>query len=62
MPSRELDMIKEDKSTIYVRIPSTLHRRARIRALNDGITLAKLIEVTLESYLVESTPSVEETP
>jgi hypothetical protein len=61
-PSKELSMIATNKSIIYVRIPSTLHRRARIRALNDGITLAKLIELALESYLVDSSPIVEEKP
>lgn len=44
----------EPKSTVYVRIPTPLHRKARIRALTDGVTLAKLIEFALELYLVAS--------
>ena len=62
MSLKEPKMIATNKSTIYVRIPSTLHRRARMRALGDGVTLATLIESALVKYLDTTTPIVEEKP
>ena len=61
MPPKELVMINEQepsKATIYVRIPSQLHRRARVQALNEGITMAQLIEAALVQYLVETEQEV----
>jgi predicted HicB family RNase H-like nuclease len=46
------------KATIYVRIPSQLHRRARVQALNEGINMAQLVEAALVQYLVETEKEV----
>jgi predicted HicB family RNase H-like nuclease len=60
-PSKEFVMVNEQetsKATIYVRIPSQLHRRARVQALNEGINMARLVEAALVQYLVETEQEV----
>lgn len=46
------------ESMLYVRIAASTHRKARVRAIVEGITLSKLVEDALEKYL----PSANTTP
>jgi predicted HicB family RNase H-like nuclease len=48
-------MSKDTKSVLYVRIISETHRRARVRALTDGLTLAAVVEAALAQYLATET-------
>ena len=43
-----------DTTVLHVRhIPADLHKRARVRALEDGVTLRELVVAALERYLAE---------
>jgi len=45
---------------LYVKIRTKVHRKARVRAILDGVTLCKLVEVALEKYLsVNPVPETE---
>lgn len=52
---KESNMSKDAKSTLYVRIASELHRRARVRALTDGVNLAEVVEAALLRHLAVET-------
>jgi predicted HicB family RNase H-like nuclease len=61
MPSKEPNLVneqEESKATIYVRVPSQIHRRARVQALNEGINMGQLIVAALELYLIETEKEV----
>ncbi len=55
---KEPKMSKKQKATLYVHVPPELHKRARMRALNDGVNLAAIVEAALAQYL--DAPPVQE--
>lgn len=50
-------MSKDSKNTLYVRITPEVHRRARVRALSEGVNLAEVVEAALGLYLAAETPA-----
>lgn len=54
---KEPKMSKDDKATLYVRITPEVHRRARVRALSEGVNLGEIVEVALVRYLAAETNS-----
>jgi predicted HicB family RNase H-like nuclease len=53
-PSKESRMAnknEDSKATIYVRVGSQIHRKARIQALNAGMTMGQLVEAALAQHL-----------
>jgi len=56
---KEPKMSKNSKGTLYVRITPEVHRRARVRALSEGVNLAEIVEAALVLYLAaETSPDV----
>lgn len=58
-------MSASKESMLYVRIPTSTHRKARVRSIIDAVTLSQLVEDALEQYLtgkatVESRSKPEE--
>ena len=63
-PPKEPRMPKPIESMLYVKIKTTTHRKARVRAILDAVTLSQLVEAALEKYLsgkatTESSPTPE---
>jgi hypothetical protein len=61
---KEPNMPKTSESMLYVKIPTSTHRKARVRAIIDAVTLSQLVEAALEKYLTskgttETTPTTE---
>lgn len=55
-------MPKTSESMLYVKIKTSTHRKARIRALVEGFTLCKLVEDALEKYMSGNPAPEPETP
>ena len=53
-------MPKPSESMLYVKIPTSTHRKARVRAIVEGVTLCKLVENALEKYLSSNTITTPE--
>ena len=59
-PTKESTLPSPSESMLYVKIRTKVHRKARVRAILDGVTLCKLVEVALEKYLsVNPVPETE---
>jgi len=61
-PTKESTLRKPSESMLYVKIRTNVHRKARVRAILNGVTLCKLVEDALEKYLSGNPATETETP
>ena len=50
-PGKTLEDLKEPKSRINGDIPRELHRRVKIQAANEGVSMTEILSKALNEYL-----------